>query len=162
VGDNIRVDMNLEEQISKYVRRDVIYVEPDSTLGEVASIMAKNNADVVIVRRNDGEVIGLVTAQEIFDALRTYVLGKDLLENIPGDIRDISVNELVRRNKALDFMDVCSLTGTNICISIGENETIANAVRVMSVAGVSHLLIVGLEGIVGTLCAEDLLKAFVQ
>lgn len=48
-------------------------------------------------------------------------------------------------------MDVCSLTCTNICISIGENETIANAVRVMSIAGINHLLAIGEKGIVGTL-----------
>lgn len=68
--DNIRVDTNLEEKISKYVRRNIIYVESNNIL-EVASKVAKNNADVVIVRKEDGEVIGLVTAQEIFDALRS-------------------------------------------------------------------------------------------
>jgi CBS domain-containing protein len=153
--------MNFEERISRYVNKDIVYVKPDATLREVASIMAGSKTDVAVVRSDKKEVIGLITAQELFDALRSYVLGKDILENIQVDVRDIRVNELMRGIRALDFMDVCSLNGTRVCISLNENETIANAVRVLSMAGISHLLVIGESGLSGTLCAEDLIKAFV-
>ena len=153
--------MNLEEKISKYIRKDIVYVKPDASLREVASVMARRGTDVAVVRSEKNEIRGLITAQELFDALRSYVLGKDILENIPADLRDIQVNELMRGRRALEFMDVCSLTGTQVCISVDENETIANAVRVLAIAGISHLLVIGEKGVSGTLCAEDLLKAFV-
>jgi predicted transcriptional regulator len=152
--------MNFEEKISSYVNKDIVYVKPDATLREVASIMAGSETDVAIVRSNKNEVIGLITSQELFDALRSYVLGKDILENIEVDLRDIRVKELMRSVRALDFMNVCSLTGARVCIGLNENETIANAIRVLSMAGISHLLISGENGVSGTLCAEDLIKAF--
>jgi predicted transcriptional regulator len=152
--------MNFEEKISSYANKDIVYVKPDATLREVASIMAENETDVAIVRSDKNEVIGLITSQELFDALRSYVLGKDILENIEADLRDIRVRELMRSVRALDFMNLCSLTGARGCIGLDENETIANAIRVLSMAGISHLLISGESGVSGTLCAEDLIKAF--
>lgn len=152
--------MNLEEKIGKYMRRDVVYMRPDSRLREVASVMAKSGTDVAVVRSKKDEIMGMITAAELFDALRSYVLGKDVLENIPADLRDIKVEELMRGKKAMDFMDVCGLTGTQVCISLGEDDTIVNVIRVMAIAGISHLLIIGVEGVAGTLCAEDLIKAF--
>jgi predicted transcriptional regulator len=153
--------MNFEERISRYVNKDIVYVKSGATLREVASIMAGSETDVAVVRSDKNEVIGLITAQELFDALKSYVLGKDILENTKVDLRDIRVNELMMSIRALDFMDVCSLTGTRVCISLNEDETIANAVRVLSIAGISHLLVIGESGVSGTLCAEDLIKAFV-
>ncbi len=155
------MQMNFEEKISKYVNRNVLYAKPEATLGEVASLMAQKGTDVAVVRSNDAQVIGLITAQELFYALRAYVLGKDFLENIKTDLRDIRVKEMMRSVKALDFMDVCSLTGTKVCIGISENETVANAIRVLSMAGITHLLINDKNGVIGTLCAEDLVKAFI-
>jgi predicted transcriptional regulator len=153
--------MNFEERISRYVNKDIVYVKSDATLREVASIMAGSETDVAVVRSDKNEVIGLITVQELFDALKSYVLGKDILENTQVDLRDIRVNELMMSIRALDFMDACSLIGTRACISLNENETIANAVRVLSIAGISHLLVIGKSGVSGTLCAEDLIKAFV-
>jgi predicted transcriptional regulator len=153
--------MNFEERISRYVNKDIVYVKSGATLREVASIMAGSETDVAVVRSDKNEVIGLITAQELFDALKSYVLGKDILENTQVDLRDIRVNELMMSIRALDFMNVCSLTGTRVCISLNEDETIANAVRVLSIAGISHLLVIGESGVSGTLCAEDLIKAFV-
>jgi len=59
-------------------------------------------------------------------------------------------------------MEACGLTGTQVCISLGEDETIANAIRVMAIAGIDHILIVGGEGVVGTLSDNDLIKAFLE
>jgi len=153
--------MNLEEKISKYMKRNPVYVRSGSTLREVASVMAKMGTDVALVRSGKEDIMGMITAQELFDALRSYVLGKDILENIPLDLRDIQVDTLMREKRALEFMNVCSLAGAQVCISVGENESIANAVRVLSIAGISHLLVIGEKGVTGTLCAEDLLKAFI-
>jgi predicted transcriptional regulator len=57
-------------------------------------------------------------------------------------------------------MEACGLTGTNMCIVLGEEDTVADAMRVMAIGGVDHILIIGDDGISGTLSDNDLLKAF--
>lgn len=152
--------MNLEEKVSKYMRKDLVYVRPESTLGDVASVMSRSGTDVAVVRSKGNEVLGLITASELFDAMRSYVLGKDILENIPVNLRDIRVQELMRNRRATEFMEVCGLSGIRVCLSISDDDTIANAIRVLAMSGISHLLVIGEKGVVGTLCAEDLVKAF--
>jgi CBS domain-containing protein len=56
-------------------------------------------------------------------------------------------------------MQACGLTGTNMCIVLGEDDKAADAIRVMAIGGVDHILIVGDEGVIGTLSEADLIKA---
>jgi CBS domain-containing protein len=151
--------MDLEMKIKELVEKDPIIVGPDETLQTVAKEMAEKSRDVVIVME-DEIVKGLVAASDIFHAMKSYVLGKNMLEAIPMEIRDVRVSELMRAPHALEFMQACGLTGTNMCIVLGENDKVADAVRTMAISGVDHILIVGDEGVLGTLSDRDLLKAF--
>lgn len=146
-------------KIKELIEKDPIIVGPDETLQNVAKQMAKEKRDVVVVME-DELVKGLVAASDIFHAMRSYVLGKNMLESIPMEIRDVRVSELMRAPQALEFMQACGLTGTNMCIVLGENDKVADAVRTMAISGVDHILIVGDEGVVGTLSDRDLLRAF--
>jgi len=146
-------------KIRELIEKDPIIVGPDETLQNVAKRMAKEKRDVAVVME-DEIVKGLVAASDIFHAMRSYVLGKNMLESIPMEIRDVRVSELMRAPQALEFMQACGLTGTNMCIVLGENDKVADAVRTMAISGVDHLLIVGDEGVVGTLSDRDLLRAF--
>ena len=83
-----------------------------------------------------------------------------MLESIPMEIRDIEISELMKAPMAIEFMEACGLTGTNMCIMLGEEDTVADAMRVMAISGVDHILIIGEDGIAGTLSDNDLLKAF--
>ena len=154
--------MDLDRPIKKFMKRDPLIVGPDEDLRSVAAKMAREKKDVVVVRTREGEVRGLVTAGDLFDAVRAYVLGKDMLEKIPMNIRGMRVAEIMKGTQAREFMESCGLTGTQVCISLGEDETIANAIRVMAIAGIDHILIVGDEGVVGTLSDNDLVKAFLE
>lgn len=73
----------------------------------------------MVVVMKDGLVKGLVTAGDIFFAMKSYVLGKNLLESIPVEIRDMRVGEFMRAPQAMEFMEACGLTGTNMCIVLG-------------------------------------------
>jgi CBS domain-containing protein len=151
--------MSLDMKIRELMRRDPLIVDPDDHLAAVSKKMAAKGRDVAVVMK-DGLVKGLVTAGDIFFAIKSYVLGKNMLESIPLDIRDIRVGELMRAPQAMEFMEACGLTGTNMCLTLGEEDSVANAVRVMAIGGVDHILVVGDEGVAGTLSANDLLKAF--
>jgi CBS domain-containing protein len=152
--------LNLEKPIKNYMKKKPLFVLPTETLGGVAEKMGAEKKDVVIVRDPKGEVKGIVTSHDLFDAMRTWILGKDTLEQIPRDIRELKVSNIMKGAYTKEFMEACGLTGTNVCISLGEEDTVANAVRVMAVAGIDHIIISGEGGIVGTLSDDDLVKAF--
>ena len=151
--------MNLEMKIKEIMRKAPIIVGPDESLESVAKNMAKKGKDVVVIKA-EGEVKGLVTASDIYYAMKSYVLGSYMLESIPIEIRDVKIGELMKVPTAMEFMEACGLTGTNLCIVLGEDDTVANAMRVMAISGIDHILIIGDSGVVGTLSDNDLLKVF--
>jgi CBS domain-containing protein len=152
--------MDLDRSIKKFVEKDPIIVNPEEGLRSVAEKMSSRNRDVAVVMTEEGEVTGLVTAGDLFYALRTEVLGKDMHEETPIDAREERVYDIIKRVQASDFMQACGLTGTQACISISEDETIANAIRVMSMSGIDHILVIGEKGVVGTLSDNNLVRAF--
>ena len=152
--------MDLEKKINEYMKADPLIVAPTDTLKGVASQMSGKGKDVAVVQDNEGIVMGLVTASDLFGALRNYILGKDLLEQMPRDVRDITVHDVLGGTRTKQFMEACGLTGTDLCISLWEDDTIANAIRLMAVSGVDHILVLGTGGVVGTVSDNDLIKAF--
>ena len=152
--------MDLEKKIKEYMKDEPLIVAPTESLKGVASKMSEMGKDVAVVQDNEGIVMGLVTASDLFGALRNYILGKDLLEQMPPDVRDITVQDVLGGTRTKQFMEACGLTGTDLCISLWEDDTIANAIRLMAVGGVDHILVLGTGGVVGTISDNDLIKAF--
>jgi CBS domain-containing protein len=77
------------------MKKDPLIVDPDDYLAAVSKRMVGECSDLVVVMR-DRLVKGLVTAEDIFFAMKSYVLGKDLLESIPVGIHDMRVGEFRR------------------------------------------------------------------
>ena len=94
--------------------------------------------------------------------MRTWILQKDMLEQIPKEVRMLKVSSIMKGAYTKEFMEACGLTGTNVCITLGEDDTLTNAIRVMSVTGLDHILISGEGGVVGTLSDDDLIRALVD
>ena len=151
--------MNLEMKIKELMKAKPLMVSPSESLADVSKKMAKKGKDVVVVE-DDGLVKGLVTAGDIYFAMKSYVIGKNMMEDIPMEIRDVKISELMKAPHAMEFMEACGLTGTNMCIVLGEEDKAADAIRVMAMAGVDHILIVGDNGVSGTLSDNDLIKVF--
>jgi CBS domain-containing protein len=154
--------LDLDKPIKKFMKKNPLFVSPIDSLGQVADAMGKEKKDIAIVRDKKGEVQGLVTSHDLFDALRTWVLQKDMLEQIPRDIRELKVTNIMKGAYTKEFMEACGLTGTNVCITLGEDDNLTNAIRVMAVTGLDHILISGEGGVVGTLSDDDLIKAFID
>jgi len=150
--------LNLEMSIKELMKREPLVVKPSESLAAVSKKMVEKGRDVVVVMDED-VVRGLVTAEDIFFAMKSYVLGKNMFEEMPMEVRDMKVAELMKAPPAMEFMQACGLTGTNMCIVLGEDDKAADAIRVMAIGGVDHILIVGDEGVVGTLSEADLIKA---
>lgn len=154
--------MNLEKPIKKFMKKNPLFVLPTDTLGDVARRMGEERKDIVVVRDKKGEVQGIVTSHDLFHAMLTWVLGKDTLELVPSDIRELKVTNVMKGAYTKEFMEACGLVGTNVCITLGEDDTVVNAVRTMAVTGLDHILISGEGGVVGTLSDDDLTRAFVE
>lgn len=146
-------------KIKDLMKADPLMVAPTDSLADVSKKMAKKGKDVVVVE-DDGLVKGLVTAGDIYFAMKSYVIGKNMMEEIPMEIRDVQISELMKAPHAMEFMEACGLTGTNMCIVLGEEDKAADAIRVMAMAGVDHILIIGDNGVSGTLSDNDLIKVF--
>jgi len=151
--------MNLDKSIKKYMKKQPLFISPNDNLGKVAEAMGKAKKDLAVVKDTKGIVQGIVSSHDLFDAMRTWVLQKDMLEQIPSEIRELKVSNVMKGAYTKEFMEACGLTGTNVCITLGEDDTIANAIRVMAVTGLDHILISGEGGVVGTLSDDDLVKA---
>ena len=154
--------MNLEIPIKKFMKKNPLFVLPTDTLGDVARRMGEERRDIVVVRDKRGEVQGIVTSHDLFSAMLTWVLGKDTLELIPRDIRELKVTNIMKGAYTREFMEACGLVGTNVCITLGEDDVVVNAIRTMAVTGLDHILISGEGGVVGTLSDDDLIRAFVE
>jgi predicted transcriptional regulator len=152
--------LNLDKPIKEFMKKQPLFVITNHTLGDVAKAMSKYKKDIAIVKDTKGEVQGIVTSHDLFDAMVTWVLQKDMLEQIPRDVRELKVTSILKGAYTKEFMEACGLTGTNVCISLGEDDKLANAIRVMAVTGLDHILINGEVGVVGTLSDDDLIKAF--
>ena len=148
--------MNLEMKIKDLMKENPLIVGPSESLAAVSKKMVDKGKDVVVVM-DDDLVRGLVTAEDIFFAMKSYVLGKNMFEEMPMEVRDMKVAELMKAPPAMEFMQACGLTGTNMCIVLGEDDKAADAIRVMAIGGVDHILIVGDEGVAGTLSEADLI-----
>jgi len=145
-------------KIKDLMKKNPLVVNPSEDLATVSKKMVDKGKDVVVVM-DEGVVRGLVTAEDIFFAMKSYVLGKNMFEEVPMEVRDMKIAELMRKPSTMQFMEACGLTGTNMCIVLGEDDKAADAIRVMAIGGVDHILIVGDNGIAGTLSEADLIKA---
>jgi len=145
-------------KIKDLMEKNPLVVKPSEDLATVSTKMVDKGKDVVVVM-DEGVVRGLVTAEDIFFAMKSYVLGKNMFEEVPMEVRDMKIAELMRKPSTMQFMEACGLTGTNMCIVLGEDDKAADAIRVMAIGGVDHILIVGDNGIAGTLSEADLIKA---
>ena len=151
--------MNLEMKIKDIMNPDPLRVSPNDSLADVSKKMAVLGKDIAVVEE-DGNVMGLVSVSDIYFAMKSFVIGKNLLEDIPMEIRNVRITELMKVPHAMEFMEACGLTGASSCIVLGEQEKAVDAIRVMAVSGVDQILIVNEKGVSGTLSDNDLIKVF--
>lgn len=76
------------EQIIRHQSHEAISVSPDATTTEVATIMTRNHWDMVVVCSDNGQLLGVVSWQDIIRALA----------NVSGDISGLKVSQLLTKN----------------------------------------------------------------
>ncbi|ARM76224.1 CBS domain-containing protein [Acidianus manzaensis] len=121
----------MEELVKEYMRSNVISVDKESKLKDVAKIMTENNVGSVIVVDN-GKPIGIITEKDI---VRAIGKGEDL-------------NSLAKNIMTASL------------ITIREDSPITGALSIMRSSNIRHLPVVDNSGkLCGILSIRDVAKA---
>ena len=123
--------MMKEEFVKEYMKNNVIVVDKNTTLRDVAKIMTENNVGSVIVVDN-GKPIGIITERDIVRAI--------------GRNKDLN-------NKAEEIM-------TSSLITIKEDSPITGALSLMRSYNIRHLPVIDNEGnLKGIISIRDIARA---
>ena len=123
--------MMKEEFVKEYMKKNVIVVNRNTTLRDVAKIMTENNVGSVIVVDN-GKPIGIITERDIVRAI--------------GRNKDLN-------SKAEEIM-------TSSLITIKEDSPITGALSLMRSYNIRHLPVIDNEGnLTGIISIRDVARA---
>lgn len=128
--------------IKSAVKRKFPAVGLTDTLDTALQAMAKANASALVVK-TDEDLVGVVTISDIMYSLTNE-----------DDLRQTPVSS---------FMTACEFISdkatNNPCVQLDEDEDPLSAIKVMSEAGVNHLLVSGSKGEpVGMVSSLEIIK----
>lgn len=127
---------------------DPATVRPDTPFKEIVQLLAERAVSAVPVVDDDGVPVGVVSEADLL--VRTEKQGRAKL----GWLSRWSRHERLPGRTAAELMTVQPLT-------IGPDETLPEAARVLSAAGVRRLLVVDGDGrLIGVVARRDLLRPF--
>lgn len=132
--------MGLDTAISSAVKWDAPTIELADSLRSAIKKMVANNTSVLVVTSSD-DIIGVVTNM---DLIRCLARGDDF-----------------DQATVANFMSCCGIITTRkittACIQLDETKSVQDAIGLMDLAGVHHLLVAGAQG-VGIISIQDLLR----
>lgn len=136
--------MGLGTEISSAVKWDAPSVDIQDSLRSAIAKMAKSAVSALVVKSGD-EVVGVVTDMDLMSCIAK------------GDDLDGLT--------AAKFMTSCEIISDKKiktpCVQLDETQSVENAIGVMDVAGIHHLLVTG-EKRAGIISAHDLLRLVVE
>ena len=153
--------VEVNNHVKNYMTKDFLTVSPQETLNDVAKKMIKSGKELAIVKSDD-KLVGLVSADEIIHEVKTSIVSRISTEKFPEEIRSMLIDELMNNPRTLNFMEACGFEGSKLAISIGEDNTIEEAIQLFANCAIDRCLVLDREGIVGILTNRGLLKAITE
>lgn len=137
--------MGLQTEIKNAVRWDTPDVDLDTNLREIIEVMVRHDAPAIIVKAG-GKVAGVVTELDVLDC--------------------ITSEANLDTTRAAEFLSACELIPTksmnNPCVQLDENESVGNAIKLLSASGTHNLVVTGKDKhTYGMISSRDLLKLLV-
>ncbi len=153
--------MEFNNKIKDHMKTDVTYTTVEERLANVIFKMSKAEADIAVVKSKE-DIVGVITASDIYSALVKEVFAKDAKETGGStEIEDMKVIDIMRGPPAEKFMTACQLGGSNPCIQVHEDTTIKDAIRIMERSCLHHLLVMDdKNNLVGTISSNDIIRSF--
>lgn len=154
--------MSISNSVSDYMTKGYLAVSPSDTLETVAQRMVETGNDYAIVL-DRGELCGLVSVDEVLHEVMSSVVSKISIHNIPIEFRQMLLSELMNNPKTINFMESCGFSGSNLAISLGESNTVEEAIQLLAGNNLESVLVLNNKGKVkGILKKSDLLKAITE
>jgi len=153
--------MCLGDNIGKYITKGYLSVSPSDTLETVAKLMVETGNDYAVVME-DGELKGLVSADEIIKEVMSSVVSRISLDDVPTEVRQMLLSELMNNPRTKHFMESCGFEGSNLAVSIGESNTVEEAIQLLAKNSLDQVMVLDDQGLVGILKNTDLLKAITE
>ncbi len=146
-----QVRRSVDMQVGDVMTREVVTVTQGTPLSQAASTMLEHKVSGLPVLDVDGRLIGIVTESDFLSALDTSGLA----------LADV-VDTVIRKRRARRTMGtIVDDIMTRDPITIGAEETLQNAVRLMDNNRVKRLAVIDAQGgLAGILARADLIKLF--
>lgn len=140
-------------KVKELMNEDVIAVEPETTVKEVASLLVDHRISGVPVVDDARKVLGVVSEADILLKERGAEPEPRILRALLGSFPDIDKLEARTAAEAM----------TSPAITIGSKKDLYQAARLMTEHGVKRLPVVDDRGVlVGIVTRSDLVKAFAR
>lgn len=115
-------------KVKQAIKRKFPVIELNASLEAAIHLMAENDVSVLVVKE-DGQLIGILTVS-------------DVMHGLANDYD-------LQRTKISTFMTECAVDGKNIrgksCIQLDEDQDVMSALKVMYEGGINHLLVTGVR-----------------
>lgn len=133
--------------IDKSMTKDVIAIDPETTIAEAAELLASHRIRHLPVADKDGILVGMVTDRDIRSAMPSSVAtGEEAAEE----------RERVRQRKVKDIM-------TRKVVTVSPMNTLEDALLLMQQTKVGGFPVVDAKGrLIGIISVRDLMRAFIN
>lgn len=138
----IRPELTVQDLMS----RSVHSVSPEALLSEALRLMVRHRHRGVPVLSDNGEVLGMITEEEVLHHFLPQVLGAAAREGEPSGIEDVEVRYVMRR--------------TVMCLA--EDQLISDVLGTMLAESVSQFPVVREGKLVGFLSRTDLIVKLLE
>ena len=131
--------------ISKVMTKNPIFIHPDMTINEARSLMDKEKIGHLPVLNKNNDLVGLMTR-------------KDFLKAGPSPATSLDMYEISYLLSKMTIKDVMEKK----IITVGENEVVEEAARIMADNGVGCLPVMRANLLVGIITDTDLFHVFLN
>lgn len=135
--------MGLSNEIRSVVTWNSPSVDMQGTVLAAIDKIANSGVSALIVKNGD-KVVGIVTDMDLMGFIAKG-----------NDLDGFTVSKIMTSCEVIS-----DKTRTTPCIQLEESQSVQNAIKLMDVAGIHHLLVTGEKG-TGIVSAQDLLRLVV-
>lgn len=124
------------EQIVRHQEYETISVRPHATVAEVTAIMIRHQWDMVVVCSDNGQLVGVVSWQDIIKSIA----------DISGDISALNVSQLLTQNP----------------VTCGMEDDIHDVLHLMQKHHFHHMPVIQHGNLVGVVRHSDILMSLLE
>jgi predicted transcriptional regulator len=147
-----------DNKVKALMDAEPLIITLDTGLANVVNAMAEEDKKAAIIM-DGNNVKGIIKFSDICYAIKVYILEKLLSDDIPFDIRKMQIEELMRNPTIRDMCKRCGF-GETPPISVQEDNSVTDVIKVMATSGLDTLLVNRGEDELGVLTDSDLIKLF--